>query len=158
MGIRSLRARSAKEAERVIRSQPVHIAIVDLGLPMTDDTPTPHQQTQHTSRTTTSASSSSTAADEAGPRLLELLRRLDTQPPTVVIKSSATRRDEHRQLGAALRSEAFAVVERAAADLEGMLRILQRCLARHYADRWPNAQNHNHPDNNNNPHNNTGTA
>src|SRR6185503_14369303 len=34
MGVHSVRARSARQAEQVIRTIPVHIAVVDLGLPL----------------------------------------------------------------------------------------------------------------------------
>ncbi len=131
MGIHSVRARSAREAEKVIRTLPVHIAVVDMGLPL--DEPSAD------SRTTTDGvrSANLTDAEEAGPRLLELLRRLDSPPPTVIVKSPRTHRDDCRHVSAALRCGAFAVVDRSAADLERMLDILRRCLARFYQDRWP---------------------
>ena len=44
------------------------------------------------------------------------------------------------KLAAALRNDAFAVVDRAGADLEQMLRILQRALQRFYEGRWPSGQ------------------
>jgi hypothetical protein len=117
MGVRSLRAGSAREAERVIRTMPVHIAVVDLRLPLDEREP---QQ-------------------EAGARVLELLSRLSQQPPTVVLKSPSRVREEARHLSSALRCNAFAVVDRTAADLELMLSVMQRVLARHYQGRWPGA-------------------
>lgn len=119
LGIRSVRARTGREAERTIRTLRVHIAVVDLGLPL-DESPRENQP-----------------APEAGPRILELLRRLEDPPPTVVIKGPRPTRDDVRHLSAALRFDAFAVVDRAAADVELMLKIFQRCLARYYQDRWP---------------------
>jgi hypothetical protein len=114
MGVASVRAHSAKEAEQVIRLSPVHIAVVDLGLPL-----------------------DASANDESGSRVLELLMRLQAPPPTVVIRSNRTSRDTQRDLSAALRWGAFAVVDRTAADLEMMLQVMQRCLCRFYANRWP---------------------
>lgn len=117
MGVSSVRAHSAKEAEQVIRSTPVHIAVVDLGLPL----------------------DSSSSADEAGCRVLDLLMRMHAPPPTVVVRSTRTSRECQRDVSAALKWGAFAVVDRAAADLEMMLQIMQRCLNRFYQDRWPRA-------------------
>ncbi|HYE03417.1 MAG TPA: hypothetical protein VD963_09305 [Phycisphaerales bacterium] len=120
MGVQALRARSANQAERTIRSHPVHIAVVDLSLPW-NDCPV----------------HGGPGGAEAGPRVLELLRRLESPPPTVVIRQARGRRDDSRCLAAALRCDAFAVVDRAAADLELMLELLRRVLRRHYHDRWP---------------------
>lgn len=118
MGIRSFRAGTGSEATRVIQSTPVHIAVVDLGLPMDTD----HD-----------------AASEAGPRILELLRRLDAPPPIVAVKPARTHRDDARDIAAALRAGVYAVVDRphGQGDLELMLGVLQRCLTRFYHNRWP---------------------
>lgn len=117
MGVNSLRARTARQAEQVIRSTPggVHIAVVDLGLPLD------HGQTH----------------DEAGSRILDLLKRLDRTVPTVIVRSPRSSRDLNREMTAALRFDAFAVVDRRSADVELMLRVLQRCMDRHYSGRWP---------------------
>lgn len=123
MGVESVRARSASEAERVIRTIPVHIAVVDLRIPLREDMPGPDAPTP----------------EEGGPRILDLLRRLEQPPPTVVVKYARTGREEPRHLSAALRSDAFAVVDRTGANLEQMLRIMQRVLQRFYENRWPSA-------------------
>ncbi len=127
MGVHSLRVRTAREAERAIRSNPVHIAVVDLGLPLDAAHSTPAGAATH-------------QGEEAGPRVLELLRRLDSPPPTVVVQQSRSARDASRHMSAALRCDAFAVVDRAAADVELMLKVLQRCLQRFYHGRWPGSQ------------------
>ena len=119
MGVHYLRVRTAREAERAIRTNPVHIAVVDLGLPL-DSTPT-----------------TPAPSEEAGPRVLELLRRLESPPPTVVVQRPRSARDASRHMSHALRCDAFAVVDRAAADVELMLKVLQRCLQRFYHGRWP---------------------
>jgi hypothetical protein len=75
--------------------------------------------------------------DEAGARVLEVLGRLEQSPPTLVIRPPQATRDEHRQMHAALRCNAFAVMDRAQADLERVLQTMQRALSRHYAGRWP---------------------
>lgn len=116
MGIICHRARTARQAEQVIRSTTVHVAVVDLGLPLDFGAP----------------------SDEAGPRLLELLRRLECPPPTVIVRSPRTTRDQARDMSAALRFDAFAVVDRRSADVELMLRVLHRAMDRYYQGRWPN--------------------
>lgn len=118
MGVSSVRVSSARQAERVIRREPVHIAVVDLTIPLDE-------------------SDGESSLEDGGTRILELLSRLDQPPPTVVIKPVRSHRDDHRNLHAALRCGAFAVVDRASADLELMLGVMQRCLARFYAGRWP---------------------
>ncbi|MEM7755003.1 MAG: hypothetical protein AAF297_05140 [Planctomycetota bacterium] len=122
MGVRSVLAGSGREATARIRETAVHVAVVDLGLPF-DDAP---EQSQ-------------APTTEGGVRLLELLRRLDQPPPTVVIKRGRSSRDDRREIAAALRAGAFAVLDRPkeTTDLELMLQVLQRILTRHYADRWP---------------------
>lgn len=119
MGITSVRATTARQAERVIRSTPVHIAVVDLTLPLDERCAT------------------GLAPEDGGARVLELLGRLGHPVPTVVVKTFKTSRDERRDMNAALRWGAFAVVDRAAADVEMMLQVMQRCLLRFYAGRWP---------------------
>ncbi|MBL8759945.1 MAG: hypothetical protein JNL50_01450 [Phycisphaerae bacterium] len=118
MGVIAHRAQTGGEAKRVIESTPIHIAVVDLGLPLDGQSSPEH---------------------EGGPRLLELLGRLASPPPTVVVKRSRSLRDDAREIGAALRAGAFAVVERprSITDLEVMLEVLRRCLHRHYHGRWP---------------------
>ncbi|TVQ63632.1 MAG: hypothetical protein EA378_01755 [Phycisphaerales bacterium] len=120
MGVRSLRAGTGTEASRVIRSHKIHIAVVDLGLPL--DGPTGDE-----------------GPEAGGARLLELLTRLETRPPTVVVRQSRTHRDDARDLRAALSLGAFAVIDRprSTRDLELMLEVLRRALVRHYRGRWP---------------------
>jgi CheY-like chemotaxis protein len=124
MGVRSLHAGSGREATEVIERHPVHVAVVDLGLPF---------------ESPGDGDSGDAPADEGGPRLLHLLARLDTPPPTLVIKRRRSARDDRREIAAALRAGAFAVLDRPRepADVELVLKLLQRVLRRHYADRWP---------------------
>jgi CheY-like chemotaxis protein len=117
LGVTAVKAQSARQAERLIRSTTIHIAVVDLTLPL-DDGP-------------------ATEAEEAGTRVLDILSRLESPPPTVVVQSPRGQRDAKRCLHTALRCGAFAVVDRTAADLELMLGIMQRCLARFYGNQWP---------------------
>lgn len=121
MGVRAHRAGSGREASAVIASTPIHIAVVDLGLPLDPGVATAE------------------ATEPAGPRLLDLLRRLDHRPPTVAVRSAGSHRDVTRDLQAALRLGAFAVIDRphSTRDLELLLEILRRALDRHYRGCWP---------------------
>jgi len=118
MGIRSVRATSGKTASEVIRSTPIHVAVVDLGLPLDEG---------------------EGVSSEAGPRVLQMLTRLSTRPPTLVVKRSRASREDEAELFAALRAGAFAVLDRPRgdADLELLLDVLRRIMQRHYAGRWP---------------------
>ncbi|MCC6662080.1 MAG: response regulator [Phycisphaerales bacterium] len=120
MGITAVRAATGREATRVIASTTVHIAIVDLGLPL-DETPAARAQ------------------EEGGSRLLELLSRQPSPPPTVAVKRARTHRDDCREISAALRFGAFAVIDRpqASGDLEILLDVMRRALRRFYQGRWP---------------------
>ena len=117
LGIQCIHARSGREATRLVQANRIDIALIDLELPMEDVED----------------------AQVAGPRILQLIRRLDPAPPTVVIRPlQSTRRDSSRGLSEALREGAFAVLDRPL-KLEAMLETLRRVVRRHYADRWPAA-------------------
>jgi DNA-binding NtrC family response regulator len=124
MGILSHRARSGRQAQRVIQDTRIHIAVVDLALPLDEESyqhePAPEFQ-------------------EGGPRLLELISRLESRPPVIAVKRARGTRDDCRDLAAALRLGAFAVVDRPReqSDLEVILGVLRRILERHYQGRWP---------------------
>ncbi len=128
MGVQSLRAGTGRQASDLIQTNPIHIAVVDLGLPL-DAAALDAAQT-HTLADETS---------EGGCRLLELLARLDAPPPTVVVKRGRSARDDSRELSDALRHGAFAVIDRPSGtrDLELLLEVLRRALSRFYAGRWP---------------------
>jgi DNA-binding response OmpR family regulator len=116
IGIRSLTAKNGEEAVRVIEKSDIHIAIVDLGIPLSEGA--------HNSR-------------PGGERVLQLLRRLHPQPPTIVIRPrQATVRENARSLARSLQEGAFTVVDRPAV-IETLLGALHRVLQRHYSDRWP---------------------
>jgi len=127
MGVTSHVAATGKQASQLIAQNRIHVAVVDLGLPLDD-----------------SSAESGDGSDEfnqGGPRLLELLSRLTEPPPVVAVKRSRTHRDDAREITAALRLGAFAIVDRPhdAAGLNLMLEVLRRCLVRHYKGCWPGA-------------------
>lgn len=121
LGIQAHRAGSGQQATQIIQTLPIHVALVDLGLPIETGDPT--------------------QASEGGYRLLDILSRLANRPPMVAIISARTQRDEVRQVSAALRHGVFAVINRprTAADVETLLEVLRRCVTRHYKGRWPTA-------------------
>jgi CheY-like chemotaxis protein len=115
-GIRSLTARSGEEAVQMIEKSEIHIAIVDISIPLSID---------------------SVDQRPGGERVLQLLSRLDPQPPTIVMRPrQATARENARSLARSLQEGAFTVVDRPAV-LETLLDALHRALRRHYSDRWP---------------------
>lgn len=121
LGIQSIKAGSGEEAAEAIRKYTVHIAVVDLSIPMQR----------------VCGGNGACHAPEAGTRVLQLLRRLDSPPPTVVVRPpQPVVRDSARTLAQALRDGAFAVLDQPV-RLEAMLEVLRRILRRHYADVWP---------------------
>ena len=103
----------------LLQTTPMHIALVDLSLPLDS-----------------SDSSNPLGTEEGGSRLLDLLGRLDSPPATVVVKREKTRREDARTLATALGAGAFAVLERPV-HLETALEVMRRILCRHYSGRWP---------------------
>jgi CheY-like chemotaxis protein len=122
MGINTLRAASGEEAADLIRTVRVHIAVVDLTVPL-----------QRACRETEMPAASS----EGGSRILQLLRRMDQPPPVVVVRpAQPAQKESARSLTEALREGAFAVLDQPVA-LEAMLEVMRRILRRHYAGLWP---------------------
>lgn len=117
MGVQTWRVSSGREAARILQNTTVHIALVDLALPLEQAEVAP-------------------GVPEGGPRLLELLGRLETPPPTVVVKHPKSSREDARTLSSALTAGAFAVLDRPV-HLETALEVMRRILCRHYANRWP---------------------
>ena len=113
MGIDCLRVGSADEVTSMLQVQPVHIAVIDVRIPIERNVTEP-----------------------AGARVLQLLRRLESPPPTVVVRPrQATIRGATRGLSNALREGAYAVMD-GPVEIEPMLDVLRRIVRRHYADHW----------------------
>lgn len=123
IGIRCYRAESGDEASEVIRREQVHIAVIDLSIPM------------HPTR----AQAAGARSVAAGPRVLQLLRRLEQPPPTIVVRPRQVDPSESaRNLADALRDGAFTVLDDPV-PIESMLQALERVVRRHYRDHWPAA-------------------
>ncbi len=116
LGVRSIATDSGEDAADLIRREPVHVAVIDWSVPLRAADP---------------------GAGPAGPRLLQLLRRLRPAPPAIVIRPrQPVSRERVRGLHDALREGAFAVLDQPL-DRETLLEVLRRVLMRHYAGHWP---------------------
>lgn len=128
MGITSLTAHSGEEAADVIRRMAIHIAIVDLTIPLRRP-----------------EAGSAAGLTPGGARILQILSRLEQPPPTVIVRPRPPAAREHvRGLALALRQGAFAVLDRPF-HMETMLEVMRRILRRHYAGYWPGGQSWNEP-------------
>jgi len=147
-GIHCLPARSGEEAQQVLKACRVHIAVIDLAIPLraprpVDGSPAPTSDAPGASEAALSAARAAQA--QAGARLLQLLRRLDSPPPTIVIRPpQPSLRDSARGLSDALREGAFAVLDRPL-QLEAVLDALRRIISRHYAHVWTGAAGQTRP-------------
>lgn len=132
LGIRAMQADSGEEAAQLIQSTPVHIAVVDLEIPVQPRSAGTNERAPLNS--------------EGGLRILKLLRRLDPAPPTIVVRPrQATERERVRGLSHSLRDGAFAVLDRPL-HMEALLEVLRRVLNRHYENLWPQPrENQGHP-------------
>jgi CheY-like chemotaxis protein len=117
MGIRSIRVSSGEEVAEVIVAMPVHIAVVDLEIPL--------------------RRGDLAAPSAGGARTLQLLQRLDQPPVVVVVRPpQAEPREDVRGLHDALRHGAFAVLDRPL-KLDTTLEVMRRILRRYHAGGWP---------------------
>ena len=125
MGIQSYVAQTGKQASKVIATVPIHIAVVDLSLPLDGGAAGEAEQQAN--------------VEEGGTRILELLSRLEQPPPTLVLKRGRTHRDDAREMATALRTGAFAVLDRprSLSDINTLLEAMRRVLTKFYSGRWP---------------------
>ncbi|MEM8783490.1 MAG: hypothetical protein AAGE65_11625 [Planctomycetota bacterium] len=117
LGVDARLAADADEAVHVTRTVRVHAAIIDLATP-------PGSANQQLE------------PPASGLWLLEVLRRLDDTPPTLVVNAPAPPKQAQRLLNEALRLGAFAVVNRPV-QLNTLLGAIQRILQRHHQNHWP---------------------
>lgn len=125
MGVTSFRVQSGSEATDLISQKRIDIAVVDLGLPLEaedEDRPAVGPGTQ-----------------TGGTRILQILRRLESPPPTVVVRRAQDQIAGQRTLNEALREGAYTVLE-PPVQLEHVLEIMRRILRRYHADTWPAGQ------------------
>ncbi len=127
-GIDCFTARSADEVSSFIRSAVVHIAVIDLGIPMHPPQPRSSSLAEGVSRTVA-----------GGARVLQLLRRLEQPPPLILVRPpQADPTESARTLRAALHDGVFTVVDDPTGPngMEHLLRALKSCVDRHFAHHW----------------------
>ena len=131
-GIQCFRAESGDEATDVIRRIHMHIAVIDLSIPM-------HPVSRRSGDATGASDAEVIHSEPAGGRVLQLLKRLDQPPPTIVVRPrQPDPAESSRTLADALRDGAFAVLDDPV-PIESMLQVLERVVRRHYRDHWPAA-------------------
>lgn len=120
-GVMAYVAGTGREAVELAERTEIHAAVIDLGTPIGD------------------------AADAADPVraapggfwMLELMRRLPSRPPVVMLRPPAfSRRQADRILTEALRLGVFSVMNKPV-DLEQLLAVFQRLIDRRYRGAWP---------------------
>ncbi|MSR40847.1 MAG: hypothetical protein EXS10_02970 [Phycisphaerales bacterium] len=125
-GIDCFTARSADEVSEFVRAAVVHIAVIDLMIPMYP--PSSASASEGVSRTVA-----------GGTRVLQLLRRL-AQPPALILvrPPQADPSESARTLREALQEGVFSVVDDPSGPhgMERLLRALRSCVDRHYAHHW----------------------
>ncbi len=142
-GVRAYVARTGQEAVAMVNDLQIHAALIDLATPQNDETATPGSPAPGSVPGSAPgapglAGSGSGAVGEAGGLwVLEVLKRLPTRPPIVVVNSRAIARIQaQRFLNEALRLGAFSVINRPS-DLEVMLDVIRRLIDRQYEGTWP---------------------
>ena len=119
-GVRTIHVHTVDEAVDAIEHEPIHAAVVDLGLPLEEGTVAVKG-----------------VADTGGLKLLRIIRRLHPTPPAVVVRGRLfDRRTDDRVLAEALKLQAFSVLDQPV-HLEQMLETLRRLLQRYYGGQWP---------------------
>lgn len=126
-GVRAIRAECLAHAVEVLEQTPIHVAVVDLGLPADESAPSAEDQRFDPPRRL-----------PGGMKLLQVMRRMERRPPAVVVvrgKRFDSRIDDFI-LAEAMRLNVFSVMDKPVA-LEQMLAVLQRALERFYGGTWP---------------------
>lgn len=123
-GVRTLRAASVNAAVRLIHRDLIHIAVIDMALPMDADQAEP------------------SVGSPGGICLLKEIRRLDHRPRAIVaVRDRAfDPRVDDPILIEALRLDVFSVLDQPV-EIEQILGVLRRALEKHYAGQWPTHSN-----------------
>ncbi|MEO1237607.1 MAG: response regulator [Planctomycetota bacterium] len=116
LGVEAHLATTGQQALELTERIAFHAAFIDLATPKDD--------------------ASAPATAPGGLWLLKVLQRKAQRPPVVVVNSRATRQQAVRLLNDALRLGAFSVVNQPV-ELNHLLAVAQRLLARHHRGQWP---------------------
>lgn len=131
-GVRAFRTASVDEAIDLMRTTPIHLAVVDLGLSGRNHPP--------------HASEGGRERLPGGLKLLQVIQRLQDRPKAIVVvrgRRFDPRVDNH-VLAEALKLDAFSVLDRPV-QLEQMLVVLRRALERYFGGTWPSGEAGNQP-------------
>lgn len=128
-GVRTIQVHSVDEAMDAMEREPIHAAVVDLGLPLVG------REGEDKPRRLDEARSG--LVDTGGLKLLRIIRKLTPAPPAVVVRGRLfDGRTDDRLLAEALKLDAFSVLDQPV-HLEQLLETLRRLLQRHYGGLWP---------------------
>lgn len=126
LGIEASIAADGKEALAILESTPIHAAVIDI------NTPLPPQAS-----TSTSSQTSGPSGGGGGIWLMQVIQRLPTRPPVVVVNShSYSQRQVQRLLNQALHLGAFSVINWPV-KIDTLLSTFQRLIERAYNNTWP---------------------
>jgi len=129
-GVRAIRVESVRQAIDVIDHEPIHMAVVDLALPVDQPESPPAYRPSR-------GSLDADRASDGALKLVQVIRRLDPTPPTVIIRGRLFQpRIDDRILREALTLNVFSVLDEPV-QMEQVLRVLQRVMQRYYGDAWP---------------------
>lgn len=136
-GVHAIPVRTVDEAVREIEVRPIHVALVDLALPLGSEIEqSPRTEPYNPHRL------------PGGLKLLQILRRQANRPPAIVAVRGRLfdRRFDDRLLAEALKLDVFSVLDKPV-ELEQLLQVLMKALRRHYGDAWPGTPGHGGADN-----------
>ncbi len=123
LGIQASIAANGQEALDILKSTAIHAAVIDL------NTPAPH-----------SAANATHTSGGGGLWLMQVIQRLPSRPPVVVVNSqSYSQRQVQRLLNQALELGAFSVVNWPV-QIDTLLATFQRLIERAYNNAWPDGQ------------------
>ncbi len=126
-GVRAIRVDNVRDALDVVEARPIHVAVVDMAVPLE-----PTSEPQRASREWVRRHRT-----PGGLKLLRVIRSMAPTPPTVVIRGRMfDPRIDDRLLAEALKLEAFSVLDQPV-RLEQLLGVLRRLMERYYGGRWP---------------------
>ena len=149
-GVNAYLARSGREAVDMVNDLDIHAALIDLatpqnapprttspGAPGAPGYPDSPDSFNPASSRQKSGGGGGAGGEAQGLWVLEVIRRLPTRPPVVVINSRAIApKQAQRFLNDALRLGAFSVINRPS-DIEDMLAVIRRLIDRQYEGAWP---------------------
>lgn len=126
LGVQASIASDSRQALDILESTPIHAAVIDLNTPAPNNAPT---------------GTASQASGGGGLWLMQVIQRLPSKPPVVVVNSqSYSQRQVQRLLNQALTLGAFSVINWPV-QIDTLLATFQRLIERAYDNHWPDEPN-----------------